>query len=135
MRKRSKVMKVVVMTAILLGAALGGVLITQSHSGASTNVVEKELKSVVSSEVCMVNDKVFGREQIPVEFEGKTYYGCCHGCVGRIKDDSTVRYSKDPVTGQEVDKALAFIIEGVGGEALYFESIETARKYREQIQN
>lgn len=66
------------------------------------------------NEVCMVNDKVSGKPQIPVEFEGKTYYGCCQGCVKRINEDRTVRYSTEPLTGREVDKATAFIVEGRG---------------------
>jgi hypothetical protein len=33
------------------------------------------------------------------------------------------------VTGDEVDKATAFIIEGPEGQALYFESPETAQNY------
>jgi len=80
-------------------------------------------------EVCMVTDRVFGEPQIPVLFEGRTYYGCCQGCVNRIKNDRSVRYSTDPVTGREVDKASAYIVEGPGGEALYFESAGTAMKY------
>ena len=135
MRKVLKSMKIVVMTVMLLGLALGGVLITHTSSGAAMQVAQKELKTVVSNEVCMVNDKVFGKPQIPVEFEGKTYYGCCEGCVGRIKNDKTVRYSKDPITGQEVDKAVAVIIEGSAGEALYFESADTAQKYNEHLRN
>lgn len=80
-------------------------------------------------EVCMVNDKVMGRPQIPVEFEGKTYYGCCQGCVARIKFDRSVRYAVDPVSGKVVDKASAVILEGPGGEALYFESLDTAGRF------
>jgi hypothetical protein len=33
------------------------------------------------------------------------------------------------VTGREVDKAEAFIVEGPEGKALYFESSETAKRY------
>ena len=135
MKAMSKGIKIASMMGLLLGVALGGVFITYAPSVASMQAIEMDFKSVVPSEVCMVNDKVFGRQQIPVEFEGKTYYGCCQGCVGRIKNDSTVRYSKDPVTGHEVDKALAFIIEGAEGEALYFESKETAQKYRKDVKD
>jgi len=81
------------------------------------------------SEVCMVTDRVFGRPQIAVEYEGKTYYGCCAGCVARIKNDRRVRFATDPVTGAEIDKARAYIVEGPGGAALYFESAETAAEF------
>lgn len=85
--------------------------------------------AVPRKEVCMVTDRVFAKEQIPVEYGGKTYYGCCMGCVSRIKNERAVRYATDPVTGAEVDKATAYIAEGAGGEALYFESVETAAAY------
>src|SRR3990170_8186978 len=91
----------------------------------------KGLEGQVSPDlVCMVNDTVMEKLQIPVPFEGKMYYGCCEGCVERIKTDRSVRYAKDPVTGKEVDKAKAFIMEGPAGEALYFESSATAAKYK-----
>lgn len=84
---------------------------------------------VEPSEVCMVNDTVMAKPQIPVPFEGKTYYGCCEGCVGRLQNERAMRFSRDPLTGREVDKAKAFIIPGSKGEALYFESSKTAGKY------
>lgn len=91
---------------------------------------EMTLKPVPPNEICMVNNSVMGETQIPVLVEGKTYYGCCEGCVGRLKDDRSLRYAKDPVTGNEVDKATAFIIPGEKGNALYFESMETALKFK-----
>jgi YHS domain-containing protein len=82
---------------------------------------EAELKS---SLVCFVNNKFMGINQIPVEFEGKTYYGCCQDCVAKIKTQREVRYAKDPLTGAEVDKALAYIVISPQGnnDVLYFES-------------
>ena len=34
--------------------------------------------------VCMVNDRYMGVEQIPVQVEGRTYYGCCEMCKTRL---------------------------------------------------
>ena len=85
---------------------------------------------VKSNEVCMVTDRVMGRPQIPVEVDGKVYYGCCQGCKRRLKNDVNLRFATDPLTGRRVDKAKAVIIEGTRGEALYFESIDTAMRYR-----
>lgn len=90
---------------------------------------EPPLIGVNPSEVCMVNDAVMAKPQIPVPFEGLTYYGCCEGCVGRLRGERAMRVSKDPLTGREVDKAKAFIMAGPKGEALYFESSKTAGKY------
>ena len=86
-------------------------------------------KRVSPDIVCMVNDNVMGKPQIPVEVGGKTYYGCCQGCVGALKSDRSVRFARDPLTGREVDKSEAYIVEGPGGEALYFESAATAQRF------
>ncbi len=83
--------------------------------------------------VCMVNDRVMGVPQIPVEVEGKTYYGCCAGCVGTLKNDESVRYAVDPISGNRVDKAEAYIVAGPQGLALYFENPENAKKYLEKL--
>ena len=129
---RKRGIKTVAPAAVLLAATvtlLGYLFIGTSVARDASSGVNGEVKAVAPVEVCMVNDKVFGKPQIPVEFEGKTYYGCCAGCVNRIKNDRGVRYSVDPVSGAEVDKAKAIILEGPGGEALYFESFATAQKY------
>jgi len=89
----------------------------------NTIASEKEAR-LKSSLVCFVNNKFMGIDQIPVEVEGKTYYGCCPDCVVKINNIREVRYAKDPLTGQEVDKALAFIVLSPQGnnDVLYFES-------------
>jgi YHS domain-containing protein len=115
--------------AILFGMAFSCVLLSSTYAEATTVTMEGELKPVVMNEVCMVTDKVFDKPQIPVEFEGRTYYGCCQGCVAKLKNNGALRSAIDPVNGHTIDKASATVIEGNGGEALYFESMETARKY------
>ncbi|MBI5888529.1 MAG: TRASH domain-containing protein [Deltaproteobacteria bacterium] len=85
--------------------------------------------TVKTDQVCMVNDTVMGKIQIPVKVNGKTYYGCCEGCVGKLKKIRSFRFSKDPVTGREVDKAKAYISKAPDGRALYFESMKTVEEY------
>lgn len=70
--------------------------------------------------VCMMQDTVMLKPGIPIEHEGRTYYGCCANCSKTIKAEPE-RFTKaqDPVTGATVDKATAFIY-GVGGLAFYF---------------
>jgi YHS domain-containing protein len=87
------------------------------------------LTVVPNHEVCMVNDRFFARKQIPVEVEGKTYYGCCAACKDRLAQDRTVRYAVDPVSGDEVDKATAVIAAAADDTVLYFASEESFRKY------
>lgn len=87
------------------------------------------VQCVENSKVCMVEDRVSGRENIPIEVGGKTYYGCCPVCVGKLKSKTATRFSKDPDTGKEVDKAKAYIVAGEDGTVIYFESGKTFRKY------
>ena len=85
----------------------------------------KENEQIPNELVCMVNDAFMGIEQIPVEAEGKTYYGCCQMCVAKIKENTdNVRYTIDPYSGEKVDKAEAFIAfkPGQQKEVLYFSS-------------
>lgn len=94
----------------------------------------KKEAGLKSSLVCFVNNKYMGIDQIPVEVEGKTYYGCCPNCVEKIKNLREVRYANDPLTGKEVDKALAYIVLSPQGnnDVLYFES---EQNYLTYIQN
>lgn len=88
-------------------------------------------KPVETKHVCMANDKYMGVDQIPVLVEGKTYYGCCAGCASKIKENQgNVRFSKDPLTGETVDKATAYIVATTdSNKALYFKSEKTYRRY------
>lgn len=88
-----------------------------------------EIKAQQHKDVCMVTNNVGLMKMIPVKVEGKTYYGCCQGCVGKLKNNRAYRYTTDPVTGREIDKAKAFIVADKAKKALYFESKETAEKF------
>jgi YHS domain-containing protein len=87
------------------------------------------LKRVEAKKVCMVNNAVFEKDQIPIAVEGKTYYGCCEMCKERLAKDAEARTGVDPVTGKKVDKATAVIAALPDGTVLYFESEETFKKY------
>ena len=82
------------------------------------------LTEVDSKYVCMVTNQLFVKEQIPVEVEGKTYYGCCEMCEAKIKNNPQSREATDPVSGKKVDKAEAIIGATADGSIYYFESEE-----------
>ncbi|HEX5717400.1 MAG TPA: hypothetical protein VF179_14680 [Thermoanaerobaculia bacterium] len=90
---------------------------------------KQELKRVETKKVCMVNNQVFEKDQIPIAVDGKTYYGCCEMCKERLAKDAAARTAVDPVTGKPVDKATAVIAAMPDGRVLYFESQETYEKY------
>jgi YHS domain-containing protein len=82
----------------------------------------------------MMNNKYFAKEQIPVEANGKTYYGCCQGCAANLKSNDSIRHTADPLTGEDVDKADAYIVLKPDGSdaVLYFKSAENYLKYIEK---
>jgi YHS domain-containing protein len=106
----------------LLAFALGTVQAGQEG-------VKPALQRVETKKVCMVNNQVFEKDQIPVTVEGKTYYGCCEMCKERLSKDAAIRSAIDPVTGKPVDKATAVIAALPDGKVLYFESEKTLEQY------
>jgi len=90
------------------------------------------LERVQTKRVCMVNNTVFPKDQIPVAVDGKTYFGCCEMCKGRLAQDPSIRQAVDPVSGKTVDKAKAVIGAKPDGKVLYFESDKTFAAYRKQ---
>ena len=87
------------------------------------------LKPVDAKYVCMVNDTLYTKPQIPVEVNKKTYYGCCMGCVSRLQNDLDIRTSIDPVSGKTVDKATAIIGGASDNSVYYFESLENLQAF------
>ncbi len=90
------------------------------------------LRRVEPRFVCMVNNAVFDKEQIPVEVEGKTYYGCCQMCKKALTENAELRVAVDPVSGKQVDKAKAVIAATADGSVVYFENEANFEKYREK---
>jgi YHS domain-containing protein len=82
------------------------------------------------SQVCMVNDQYMGKPQIPVEVEGRTYYGCCPMCKDKLNNQASARLAQDPVTGEQVDKSSALMVQDAAGKILYFASEATLSRYR-----
>jgi YHS domain-containing protein len=82
------------------------------------------------SQVCMVNDQFMGKPQIPVEVEGRTYYGCCAMCKDKLNQQPEARTAHDPVTGEAVDKAKAVIVQDAQGKVKYFASEATLARFR-----
>ncbi|HAC79704.1 MAG: hypothetical protein P8K76_03335 [Candidatus Binatia bacterium] len=112
----------------VLLAALGCVGLMAASLAAAQGVA---LEKVQPKMVCMVNDTLFPREQIPVEVDGKTYFGCCEMCKGRLAEDASIRSAKDPVSGASVDKALAVIGAAPDGKVQYFLTEETFSRYNQ----
>ena len=94
-----------------------------------STVHAEPLERVEAVRVCMVNNTVFPKDQIPVEVDGKTYFGCCEMCKGRLAKDEAIRMATDPVSGKQVDKATARIGAGADGKVQYFESEETFARF------
>src|SRR5688572_19043584 len=91
------------------------------------------LTKVEPKTVCMVNEQAMGKDQIPVEVEGKIYYGCCEMCKKALADNADKRVAIDPVSGKQVDKAKAVIASQQDGRVFYFENEANLAKHNAQF--
>ena len=87
------------------------------------------VKPVEAKMVCMVNNKAFDKEQMAIQVDGKTYYGCCPMCKGMLEKDASQRTAVDPVSGKTVDKATALIGADADGNTYYFENQDNLKKF------
>ena len=78
----------------------------------------------------MVNDQYMGKPQIPIDVEGRTYYGCCPMCKDKLAQQPESRKGTDPVTQKAVDKAVALMVKDASGKILYFENEQSLAQYR-----
>lgn len=92
--------------------------------------VAEPIERVDAKRVCMINNTFFPKDQIPVQVDGKTYFGCCEMCKGRLASDAAARTATDPITGKTVDKATAVIGATPDGKVFYFESDTTFTQFK-----
>ncbi len=90
----------------------------------------ESLQPVAPDHVCMVNNTSHAGPQIPVQVGGKTYFGCCEMCKGRLASDPAARTAVDPMSGRPVDKATAVIGATLQGKVMYFENQQSFDSYR-----
>jgi YHS domain-containing protein len=126
-------MKSIIVALFLVGLSACGRESTQTPP--ATETASASLPSGYSlvedtSQVCMVTNQFMGRAQIPVAVENRTYYGCCPMCKDRLHNEPATRTARDPVTGENVDKASAVIVKAADGSLLYFASERTVRQFR-----
>jgi YHS domain-containing protein len=118
---------------LMLAAAGTGIALPIKDGGraaANTTAVQSaSLRKVEVKKVCMVTNRVFAKDQIPVAVQGKTYYGCCEGCKQTLANNPAARMAVDPVSGNTVDKATAVIGARPDGSTLYFENESNLKKY------
>ena len=117
---------------LLLTLAAGAMLLAAAFAFAAEEAAKPVLKVVEAKKVCMVTNKLFEKDQIPIAVEGKTYYGCCEMCKEKLAKDAAARVAVDPVSGKKVDKATAVIAALPDGNILYFESQKTLEEYQKK---
>lgn len=130
MNKRNKTNYSKVITAILV---IGVSVFAFNKAGdavqKSTGQEKEKITRVDARYVCMVNNKLFQKEQIPVVVDGKTYYGCCQMCKKTLNDKPGSRMAIDPVSDKIVDKATAIIGALPNGTVYYFESEKNLKRF------
>jgi YHS domain-containing protein len=110
------------------GALIALIVVFTSFAAFAGDMPTGPVTKVDPKTVCMVNEMAMGKEQIAVEVDGKTYYGCCEMCKNRLATDDSKRVAIDPISGKEVDKAEAVIGAQEDGRVFYFENEENLKK-------
>lgn len=83
--------------------------------------------------VCMLSNRYLGdRPHVPVEVDGKTYYGCCPSCASRLAAHPEAREAHDAWTGRPLDKASAIMARDGQNRVLYFENQASFAQYAAQ---
>ncbi|MBE7414156.1 MAG: hypothetical protein HS130_02535 [Deltaproteobacteria bacterium] len=127
MRRRNMLARI--SAAVVLTVAVVAAVFYFNSQAVEAGPEKAAIPQVEPSRVCMVQDRVSFMGNIPVEIEGKTYFGCCPNCVGRLMSAGALRHAIDPATGNVVDKAESFIVSREDGTVMYFESEKTARDF------
>ena len=71
----------------------------------------------------MLSNRYLGeRPHVPVEVDGKTYYGCCANCAARLAQQAEAREARDAWTGHTIDKGSAIRARDTQNRVLYFEN-------------
>ncbi|HBL26598.1 MAG TPA: hypothetical protein DD490_07175 [Acidobacteria bacterium] len=129
---------------LTLAAAGVGIAVGAARNDPPAQMTQVEVASIHEAglrkvedvkKVCMITDRVFDKDQIPVEVEGKTYYGCCPACKDKLGGDPAARMAVDPLSGNTVDKATAVIGVQPDGSVLYFENEASLQEYSSKMQN
>ena len=124
-----KTKKVILFSFLLLSLFILGCKHSNNITGDTVLESKSGLVIADAEYVCMVNNQLFPKVQIPVEVDGKTYYGCCSMCETTLNTNPSSRSAVDPVSGNTVDKSAAIIGADSSGKTFYFENIENFKNY------
>jgi YHS domain-containing protein len=86
-----------------------------------------------NKKICMVTNRAYDKEQIPVTVSGKTYYGCCEMCKSMLTGDPSKRMAVDPVSNRKVDKSEAVIGVAANGGVIYFQNDKDLEAYNGKV--
>jgi YHS domain-containing protein len=87
------------------------------------------LTRVMADEVNMATNRRAGKGLPALSLGGKTYFWSGEGCALNLIANPSVRFARDPLTEERVDKAEAVIYADASGRAHYFKSEETYRGF------
>ena len=123
---KSNIRTILLLNLIVLLTVLSFMAVSHAEDNKQQSAT---LSEVDSKYVCMITDQEYAKEQIPVEVDGKTYYGCCEMCKAKLNNDPQSRVAIDPVSGNQVDKSEAVIGAAPDGKVFYFESEENLTQF------
>lgn len=87
------------------------------------------LMRVKPNEVNMVTNRYTQSEQSAVKMEGKLYYTSGEAYIANLKQNPSIRFAKDPISGRTIDKAEAAIYIDASGRAIYFKTDDSFKNF------
>ncbi len=93
---------------------------------------EAQLKPIDKSKVCMQLDEAYPTKQRSVKIGKHNYNYCCDRCKSKLLENPELRIAKDPFSGKEINKALAYTAQDSLGNVVYFENEKNFKTYVEK---
>ncbi|MFQ5480158.1 MAG: hypothetical protein ACE5DW_02670 [Thermodesulfobacteriota bacterium] len=100
-----------------------------SSTAASPEDPLQWLRKVEHNSVNMVTNRLSSDEQKVVSLEGKDYYVPNADYGFAFKENPSLRYATDPLTGNKIDKSMASAYADYQNKVLYFESEQSYREF------
>jgi YHS domain-containing protein len=120
---------------LAVSLTLGVMGLTFPGPAGAKNPTGETVKEVDAQFVCMVEKRHADEPQKAVKIEDRTYYVCSDACAAKLTEDPSSRMDVDPVSGKEVDKAIATIGVDRAGNVYFFENIENLKQFRAPLES
>jgi YHS domain-containing protein len=135
-KSRTRGLLLLVGIMVIAAIALYGPQLNSKSIPEVINYSSFEGEIIPDSIICMVRGDIKSKGSLPIQIEGRTYYGCCEKCLTKLEQNiDNIQYAVDPVSGQTFSKADAIVRQDPQDHkrVLFFKSDETYDQYMKLI--